>query len=70
MPDKRTPIYYHDPTNPPWQDPSRGKGTLSHGGNGGEKAHGSGSGSFRGYGGGNSGSGGGQQNSSGKSGKS
>ncbi|KAJ3959189.1 hypothetical protein N0V92_004191 [Colletotrichum tropicale] len=57
----RTPIYYHDPTNPPWQDPKAGKGSLSHGGHGKDKG-GSSSGGNSGNTGGNTSGGGGGGN--------
>ncbi|KAH0439665.1 hypothetical protein CcaCcLH18_02775 [Colletotrichum camelliae] len=57
----RTPIYYHDPTNPPWQDPKAGKGSLSHGGHGKDKG-GSSNGGSSGNTGGNTGGGGGGGN--------
>ncbi|KAK6213914.1 hypothetical protein QIS74_09916 [Colletotrichum tabaci] len=32
MSGQRTPLYYHDPSNPPWQDPNKNPYTLSYGG--------------------------------------
>ncbi|CCF35676.1 hypothetical protein CH063_07407 [Colletotrichum higginsianum] len=32
MSGQRTPLYYHDPSNPPWQDPDKNPYTLSYGG--------------------------------------
>ncbi|KAK1638412.1 hypothetical protein BDP81DRAFT_448449 [Colletotrichum phormii] len=51
-----TPIYHHDPTNPPWQDPAKSKGTLSHGGTKGNNWGGASGGSKGNSGGGSGGS--------------